>query len=535
MQEVEGYVKAVGPRIVNGLGREILLRGVGFGSWLLPEGYMWRFPGQGDRPRRIERLIRELVGDRTAKEFWEIYYRTYIAEKDIARIAAEGFNSVRLPINSRFLFEGETDRYHEGHLALLDEVIDWCEKYRLYVILDLHGAPGGQTGTNIDDSPNDQPELFIHEENKKLTVGIWRMLAGRYRDRWIVAGYDLLNEPLPEWFSAYNDQVMPLYKEIVQAIREVDSKHMIILEGVHWATDWSIFEEKIDDNLMLQFHKYWNSPDTESIRKFLDKRDEWKVPIFMGEGGENNAEWYTGAFRLYEDHDISWNFWTWKKMDCTNSPCSVAKPQGWDRLVAYLEGGERPTESEAKRILWEYLQNLDLDRCAYYPQVVHALLFRPPVRIPAVFYGYEGPGVSFKAGEFTPRSLGFRDADGTDIRFAAGDRTTANFQHGGGEDWSADEWMHVLLQPEDWLAYTVDHGSDDQVRVPLALRVCRGGGEGKLEISINDEVAESIRIEDPSWHDVRTTDPCRLQPGANRIVIKALEQPVAVEWIRVGE
>jgi endoglucanase len=68
-----------------------------------------------------------------------------------------------------------------------------------------------------------------------------------------------------------------------------------------------------------------------ALQKFLRLRDEWNVPIFMGEGGENNKEWYSGAFALYEELDISWNFWTYKKMDTTNSMVSVNKPKEWDR------------------------------------------------------------------------------------------------------------------------------------------------------------------------------------------------------------
>jgi endoglucanase len=318
-RDVIGFVRAEGSKLVNDEGREIILRGVGFGNWLLPEGYMWKFPKEGDRPRRIEQMIENLIGSGKAVRFWELYYDRYIAEADIERIAAEGFNSVRVPINSRFLLEeGESLRVKEHHLAYIDRMIGWCRDHRLYVILDLHGAPGGQTGTNIDDSVNDHPDLFTDENNKLLTVGLWRMLAERYKDEWIVAGYDLLNEPLPDWFSNYNNQIIPLYKEIVKAIREVDTRHLIILEGVHWATDWSIFTEKIDDNLMLQFHKYWSNPDTESLRPYLDKREEWNVPIFMGEGGENSKDWYVEAFQLFEEHDISWNFWPWKKLDTKN-------------------------------------------------------------------------------------------------------------------------------------------------------------------------------------------------------------------------
>ncbi len=139
---VKGFLKAHGQKLLNGDGEEIVLRGVGFGGWILPEGYMWGFPEQGDRPRRIEKMIMELIGEQKVGEFWERYYRSYTSEADIRRIAQEGFNSVRVPINSRFLLKtSEPVRYNEEHLGIIDTVIEWCRKYNLYVILDLHGAP----------------------------------------------------------------------------------------------------------------------------------------------------------------------------------------------------------------------------------------------------------------------------------------------------------------------------------------------------------------------------------------------------------
>lgn len=535
MNDVNGFLKAEGRKLTNGEGREILLRGVGLGSWLLPEGYMWRFPDQGDRPRRIERMIEDLTGDEKSKRFWEIYYDRYISEADIRQIAAEGFNSVRVPINARFLLEeGEPVRYNEPHLQLIDRMIGWCRTYRLYVVLDLHGAPGGQTGTNIDDSEHDKPELFTSERNKRITVALWRMLAKRYKDDWIVAGYDLMNEPLPEWFSAYNGEVMPLYREIVEAIREVDGRHMIILEGVHWATDWSIFNEKIDNNLMLQFHKYWNNPDTESIRVYLDKREEWNVPIFMGEGGENNKEWYAGAFRLFEDHDISWNFWTWKKMDTDNSPCSIKMPAEWQKLVDYLKGGVRPDEETAEHILWEYLDNLSFDRCVYRPEVVRSLFRRPPFRIPAVFYGYRGEGVSFGITARIDRHIGFRIHDGTDIRFIEGARTTPNFQHDRGEAWQADERMCIQLAPEDWLAYELSIETFFESSLfMVALRMCAPDKMGRIAVLVDGAVVGVIEVNGKLWETVRLKGEFQLYPGLHRIVLKAEGNPVRVEWLEV--
>jgi endoglucanase len=445
-RDVAGFVRADGRKLVNGEGREVLLRGVGFGNWLLPEGYMWKFPKEGDRPRRIEAMIEGLIGSEKAGRFWQHYYERYTSEADIERIAAEGFNSVRVPIHARFLMEDEEEplRIKKSHIAYIDRMIGWCKDYRLYVILDLHGAPGGQTGTNIDDSERDHPDLFTVEKHKRLTVQLWRMLAERYKDEWIVAGYDLLNEPLPDWFAEYNKRLMPLYKEIVTAIREVDTRHMIILEGAHWATDWSVFTEKIDDNLMLQFHKYWSNPDTESLRPYLEKRDEWNVPIFMGEGGENHNDWYVGAFQLLEDHKISWNFWPWKKLDTRNSPCSIRLPDDWQVLIRYLEGGERPDEAAAERILWGFLEHLPFEHCEYHADVVRSLFRRAPIRVPALFYGYKGEGVSYAIGAAGRKEnpWRFRTQDGTDIRFMEAWEKKPAVWHGRG---NSEQMLFVQL------------------------------------------------------------------------------------------
>ncbi|WP_370639069.1 glycoside hydrolase family 5 protein [Cohnella sp. REN36] len=279
--EVEGWVKAQGQRLVNGRGEDLILRGPGLGSWLLPEGYMWKLPEGGDRPRRIERMIAELIGQEEATAFWRTYHDRYTSEEDIRRIAEEGFNSVRVPFNARMLLEGERNAqgYSEYALGLLDRIIDWCRQWKLYVILDMHGAPGGQTGANIDDSERDQPELYIDPAYRQAAIDMWRMLAERYRDEWIVAGYDLLNEPLPDYHGQYHGEAEPLYRDMIRAIREVDDRHLIILEGVHWSTDWSIFTEPLDGNVLYQFHKYWNnrraSRDTSTSGKRGTCRSSW--------------------------------------------------------------------------------------------------------------------------------------------------------------------------------------------------------------------------------------------------------------------
>ena len=256
--------------------------------------------------------------------FWQDYYASYIAEDDIRYIKSCGLNSVRLPVSARHLLQGHDGdrRLDEAGAAHIDRLLSWCAAYGLYAVLDMHAAPGGQTGTNIDDSESRRPVLFEDAGHADDTVWLWRQLAARYAENPWVAGYDLLNEPLPKWFAQYNDRVLPLYRRITEAIRSVDPHHLIILEGVHWATDWRIFaplRENRLDNCMLEFHKYWNSPDTESLRDYLKAREQMGYPVYMGEGGENNLPWYAGVFHLLEQHDIGWNFWAYKKLNAHNS------------------------------------------------------------------------------------------------------------------------------------------------------------------------------------------------------------------------
>ncbi|OXM14013.1 glycoside hydrolase family 5 protein [Paenibacillus herberti] len=569
--EVDGWVKAEGKRLVNGRGEELILRGVGLGSWLLPEGYMWKLPAEGDRPRRIERMVTELIGERNAATFWQTYFNRYTSEADIRQLSLEGFNSVRVPFNARKLLEGELNEegYNPDQLELLDRVIDWCRTWGVYVILDMHGAPGGQTGANIDDSENDQPELFTSAEHRQAAIDLWRYLAQRYRDEWIVAGYDLLNEPLPDYHGKYKDWLEPLYRDMIATIREVDERHLIILEGAHWSTDWTVFTEKLDDNVLYQFHKYWNNPDTESIQKYLDFRNAWNVPIFMGEGGENDLDWYAGAFRLFEDHRISWNFWTWKKIDTINSPCSIPKPEGWEKLGNWLEGGNKPEPEEACRILGRYLDGMLFDACDYRSEVVNALLRRAPMRIPAIHYGYKGEGESFgfkdsERDQITWQS-DYRRGDGLAIRKLDGEPMLPRTEPGW-HRWDVGDGLCVELPEGGWLAYEFTIAAEAVASVlaetaatsveitkasiettsakpsaptpfSLKLRLMAAGEEAKtgaaLELEL-DGVPLGQLPADSTWSSAVLSDPLPLlAPGLHRLVLTAIGGALLLESVEL--
>jgi len=326
-----GFVHAEGKFLVDANGKKVLLRGTNLGNWLVQEGYMFRFEHGPQSAREIETLANELIGPTEAARFWHEYRSAYITRKDIDFIAKAGFNTIRIPFHYKF-FEAESTEGFE----LVDHVVQWAREDHLYVILDMHCAPGGQTGSNIDDSWG-YPWLYEDEVSQQQAAAIWKRIAAHYHNDTTVIGYDLLNEPVPHYsrLQVYNSKLEPVYRKLVAAVRSVDPNHVVILGGAQWDSNFGVFSAPFDKNVMYTFHKYWMPPVIGSIKPYLEFRDKYNVPIWMGESGENDDEWITKFRTLLDENQVSWTFWPYKKMEATSAPVTFARPAHWDEIVAY--------------------------------------------------------------------------------------------------------------------------------------------------------------------------------------------------------
>lgn len=520
---VPTFLHTRGQDIVNEQGEKVLLRGVGLGNWLLPEGYMWKFGGQGDRPRKIEKLVADLIGPDKGKQFWSAYRKNYITAADIQLIAKLGYNSVRPALNSRlFLSEtGEPTGSEEGFL-LLDNLIAWAKTNGVYVVIDMHGAPGGQTGQNIDDSANDQPELFMNPKYQDQLVALWKAIAQRYKDEPAVAGYDLLNEPLPERTGAagkYKSDLEPLYKRLTKAIREVDAKHMIIVEGVDWANDWSVFTEPFDKNLVYQFHYYcWDNPAVlKSIQRYLNYRARFNAPVWVGETGEKDNTIYWATTAYFEANNIGWSFWPWKKMDTQNTPLSIKPPAQWASVVAYSQGGEKPSSEIAQRALDELLVNIRLENCIFFPDVVNAMFRRVPVRIQGENFGFDGQNKSYFMLNTNVLSKSYRLSEPVAIT----SRETTRRQ--------SDQY--ITLNAQEWTDYTVWNESLKNFEV--SVRVKANGGPAVARLVVGDQI-RSVAIPLDTWSEVKL-NPIVLSPGANHLKWLVTQGAVDLDWIQISQ
>jgi len=377
----QGFLKARGQQIVNGKGENVLLRGIGLGGWMLQEPYMLQLSEAAVAQYDIKAKIIDLIGISNCEKFYSDWLNNMITERDIDSLKAWGFNSIRLPMHYNLFtlpIEKEPvkgqDTWLKTGFDLTDKLLAWCKKNRIYLILDLHAAPGGQGNDKpIADVDTTKPKLWESSFNQLKTISLWNKLAIRYANEEWIGGYDLINET--NYKMEGNDPLAKLFLEITKAIRTVDPNHIIFIEGNQFANDYTGLTPPWDKNMAYSFHKYWNQPTKETIEKYLDIREKFNVPFWMGESGENQNDWYKSVVNLLETNNIGWAWWTIKKVGSESGIMNVIKPAGYQKIIDYWAGkGARPTMEEAKAALMQLAENVKLEKCSINYPVLKALL-----------------------------------------------------------------------------------------------------------------------------------------------------------------
>ncbi len=370
----QGFLHASGRTIVNGYGQQVHLKGMGLGGWLEQEGYMFQTSGFANSPTEIRNKIVGLIGEVNTDSFYQAFYQNFLNKKDVDIIAKWGFNSIRLPMHYNLLTPtNQPGVYTEQGFAMIDSLLAWCKENHLYLILDLHCAPGGQSSDNISDYQSGVPSLWESEENKTRTINLWKKLAERYANEEWIGGYDLLNEP--HWdLSPNNQPLRDLYINITNAIRDVDTNHIVFIEGNQYATDFNGLGSPWDNNFVYSFHKYWNSNDQSSIQYLINLSTQYNVPLWLGESGENSNKWFTDCIELMQTNNIGWSWWPHKKIESIAGPLSAKATPEYKVLLNYWNnGGTKPTVTYAKNALMGMAANLAIEKCEYHPDVIDAM------------------------------------------------------------------------------------------------------------------------------------------------------------------
>jgi aryl-phospho-beta-D-glucosidase BglC (GH1 family) len=489
------FLRTSGKNIINQNLDTIILRGMGLGGWMLQEGYMLQTSGFATAQYQIRESIETLIGTENTDTFYNAWLANHVRKIDIDSLKSWGFNSVRLPMHYNLFtlpiedepVSGQNTWLDKG-FELTDSLISWCAQNEMYVILDLHAAPGGQGYEQaISDYDPTKPSLWESQLNRDKTVALWKKLAERYADKQWVGGYDLLNEV--NWNLPGNTALKNLYLEITDSIRSVDSLHIIFIEGNWFANDFTNLTPPWDNNMVYSPHKYWSFNDQASIQWVLDIRNQYNIPIWFGESGENSNTWFRDAIKLLEEHNIGWAWWPMKKVESISGPLSIIKSPGYQALLDYWSGnGPAPSVANAKAALMDLTEKIKLENCFYQKDVIDAM-FRQvhsdetlpynKQTIPGVVYSSDYSmgrnGIAYfdsvdatyqvSTGNFTAWNTGwsYRN-DGVDIEPCTDNMNTNGYAIGWLED---GEWMQYDVDVLNSAVY------DIQVRVAAGI----AGGE----------------------------------------------------------
>ncbi|PTQ94870.1 carbohydrate binding protein with CBM6 domain [Mucilaginibacter yixingensis] len=501
----QGFLKADGKLIVNEKGQKVILRGVGLGGDMLQEGYMFRLGNIGQQ-HKIKAGIEDLIGPEKTKTFYEKWLANNTRKIDVDSMARWGFNSIRLPMHFNLFtlpveeepVAGQNTWLDKG-FNMVDDLLKWCKANHMYLILDLHATPGGQgNDLPISDRYPEKPSLWQSEANQQKMVALWHKLAQRYANEPNIGGYDIINEPNWGFDDAKdirgtaektNAPLKKLMMEVTAAIREVDKKHIVIIEGNGFGNNYNGILPAWDNNMVLSFHKYGNFNSQKAIQGFLDLREKYNVPLWMGESGENSNTWFTEAIGLVERNNIGWSWWPWKKMGI-NNPVAIKQPEGWQKLVDYWAGrGAKPSSEEAQKTLDQLLENLKFENNIKHPDVVDALFrqVQSAETKPFINLTIQGKSTVINAADFDMgrQRSAYYDKDTSSYQFTPGVNTQGNRGHAyrnDGVDIKVDDNGPYVFNIEEgeWMQYTVNVKQAGTYSVKLT--VSADNGDGRLSL-----------------------------------------------------
>ena len=296
--------------------------------------------GGGDRPEGILRVSGRSIADENGQAVWlrgvafgnEVWSNTEVAsmhhaEIDFERVADMGMNAIRFYLNYR-TFEDDVSPYQYKSTGWdwLDLNIDWARKNGVYLILNMHVPQGGFQ------SLGEGGALWENEENQNRLAALWKAIAERYREEPVIAGYDLVNEPV---VTRAKSQWEDLARRLVREIRTVDQNHMIFVERLNaiagnWGNDAQNNFFLVDDpNVVYEFHFYSPFEFTHQFASWVPELttaesypDETKVAV------QGARQWYTATFdnpRL-PSGTTDWQFYEGVKYKVDDPAIQLGKP-----------------------------------------------------------------------------------------------------------------------------------------------------------------------------------------------------------------
>ncbi|PLN79276.1 putative glucanase [Aspergillus taichungensis] len=332
-----GILRVDGNKVIDKNGDEVLLRGAALGGWMNMENFITGYPGHESQHRAA---MRKALGDEKYEFFFDKFLEYFFTEADAKFFASLGLNCLRLPFNYRHLEDDMNPRVlKESGFKHLDRVIDLCAKEKIYTIIDMHTAPGGQNPDWHADNTSNYAAFWDYKDHQDRTVWLWEHIAARYKGNPWVAGYNPLNEPA----DPQHVRLPAFYARVEKAIRAVDPEHILWLDGNTFAMEWKGFDQVLPNSVYAMHdyspmgfptgERYTGTPEQKQTleRQYLRKAEFMtrnNTATWNGEFGPvyadprtdpqaetTNQERYNllgDQLTIYDKYRIHWSIWLYK-------------------------------------------------------------------------------------------------------------------------------------------------------------------------------------------------------------------------------
>lgn len=541
-----GRLRVQGQEIVNDQG-PFLIKSIGTGNWMIQEGYMMQSTdaGIGTHTQFRTKLEQEIGEERTA-EFYQDWLDNHMTKADLDSMKAWGFNAIRPALHYKWFTLPIQDEPVSGQhtwvdagFEKLDELMGWAAANQMYVMFDMHGAPGGQgKNSNINDYDENLPSLFEDEANKEKLEALWLKLAHRYKDNPWFGGYDLINEP--NWKlgdsgndngceTENNDELWDVHLRLTKSIRQIDPNNIIYLSGNCWGNNYNSFEahplSSYDDNTVITFHKYWNQNDQESIQWAVDMREQYNRPLWMSESGENSNQWFADAIHLFESNNIGWSWWPVKKSR-TNNIFKVTTPESYYQLLQAWENGESLSAEQTYHAVMEYSKAHRHENTTVAPDVIHALIHNQDTTATKAFGFHQvNEWISFVHYDLGRDGYAYKDRLSQNIHDEQGQWKVWNegrqYRNDGVDIGGVPDRYYVSwTEPGEWLQFTIQVPKASEYALELETK----GIASIIKLEIVDEIQlDEIAI---------NTDPDITPTEWSSTTVQGIELPAGEQKIR---
>ncbi|KAM5346310.1 hypothetical protein ACJ41O_009315 [Fusarium nematophilum] len=350
-----GFLRVENSKIVDENGKRVLLRGAALGGWLCMENFTIGYPGTESAFRAA---LLNVLGKEKYDYFFDQYQYHWFTDADAKYFLSLGLNCLRLPFSHKHLDDDMNPRVLiEAGFKHIDRVVDICARNGIYTILDMHTVPGCQNPDWHSDNGTAYAAFWDFKDHQDRTVWLWERIAERYRDNPWVVGYNPMNEPC----DPKHIRLPAFYERVEKAIRAIDPRHILFLDGNTFAMEWKGFD-KVLPNASYAIHDYslmgfklgprYKGTDEQKaklrsqLKRKCEFHDRFKTAIWNGEFGPTwesddkdadeinacRANLLAEQIRIYEEIDMDWSIWLYKDMGrmgmIRSSPESA-----WNKLV----------------------------------------------------------------------------------------------------------------------------------------------------------------------------------------------------------